>query len=250
MQLVPAVSLLIGGLFGGIFLAGCKTSEFTEDPPAASYPPPAIPPAPAPAPVAAPRYSAPRPVVGGPIRVGDTIELFVEEDDSFNGKYPVREQGDIIIRSVGRIQVSGLTMSSAAARVKTELESRHLKKATVIIDRVSRAPLPQEISGGPAPAPVAQPKMTIYLNGSVNRAGQHRIEVPASGQLGVYEALLIGGGISKFGDPTKVHILRNDSEGKKQKIPVNISEIEKGLAKDPQIGNGDIVVVPERVFGF
>jgi ribosomal protein L18E len=44
--------------------------------------------------------------------------------------------------------------------------------------------------------------------------------------------------------------LRNDSAGKKHKIPVNISNIEKGLEVDPPIGDGDIVVVPEKVFGF
>ncbi len=257
MNLVGQAVLGSGALLLSALWVGCKSSDFAEKPPASSYPsasgtesvpPPA--PAPAPAPVPAPRYSAPRPVVGGPIRPGDTLELFVEEDDAFNGKYPVREQGDIIIPSVGRIQVGGMSMGSAGAKVKADLEAKHLKKATVIVDRVSRAPLPQDSGPVPAAAAPAAPKMTIYLNGKVNRPGQHRIDVPASGQLGVYEAILIAGGFSNFADPAKVHLLRNDSEGKKRKIMVNIAEIEKGLAKDPQIGNGDIVVVPEKVFGF
>jgi protein involved in polysaccharide export with SLBB domain len=177
--------------------------------------------------------------------------LFVEEDDAFNGTYPVREQGDIIIPSVGRIQVAGLSVGSAGSRVQTELQSRHLKKATVMLDRVGRASLSQEAANTPqATAPPAAPKLTVYLNGKVNRPGQHRIDLPASGHLGVYEAILIAGGISNFADPAKVHVLRNDSEGKKRKIPVNIANIEKGLAKDPSIGDGDIVVVPEKVFGF
>jgi hypothetical protein len=88
------------------------------------------------------------------------------------------------------------------------------------------------------------------MNGKVNRPGQHRVTVPASGRVGVYEAILMAGGMSRFGDPARVHLLRNDSEGKKHKIPVNILNIEKGLEVDPPIGDGDIVVVPEKVFGF
>lgn len=227
-------------------VGGCKSTDPAAEPPLADYPPPAMP---APAPVPPPPRSAPRPTAGGSIRPGDSLELFVEEDDAFNGTYPVREQGDVIIPSVGRIQVAGLSVGSAGSRIETELEARHLKKATVILDRVGRAPLPQETEVVQA-APPPSPKLRVYLNGKVNRPGQHSVAVPASGRLGVYETILVAGGLSNFADPAKVHVLRNDAEGKKRKIPVNILEIEKGLATDPPIGDGDIVVVPEKVFGF
>jgi len=236
-------SLVFVLLFGG-----CKSTDFAEAVPSGDYPPPSIP-VPEPAQTSA-RASVSRPSPGGSIRPGDSLELFVEEDDAFNGTYPVREHGDIIIPSVGRIQVAGLSIGSAGSRVKTELESRHLKKATVILDRVGRASVVEESATAAAVAPQAAPKLTIYIQGKVNRPGQHRIDLPPSGHLGVYEATLIAGGLSNFADPAKVHLLRNDHEGKKRKIPVNIANIEKGLEKDPAIGNGDIVVVPEKVFGF
>lgn len=236
---LPVIALCFGG---------CKTTEFAEGVPSASYPPPSIP-VPDPVPVA-PRATAPRQAAGGSIRPGDTLELFVEEDDAFNGTYPVREQGDIIIPSVGRIQVAGLSVGSAGSRVQTELQARHLKKATVILDRVGRAPLPEEPVAAAPPAPVVAPKLTIYLNGRVNRPGQHRIALPANGHLGVYEAILISGGLSNFADKPRAHVLRNGQDGMKHTIPVNITNIEKGLARDPAIGDGDIVVVPEKVFGF
>ncbi len=239
----PAVVLVISSSFWG-----CKTTDFAETAPASSYPPPSIP---APEVVAPEPRSAPaRPSVGGSVKTGDTLELFVEEDDAFNGTYPVREQGDIIIPSVGRIQVAGLSLGSAGSRIKTELEARHLKSATVILDRVGRAAVEQQsVAARPAAAPVPA-KMSIYMNGKVNRPGQHRVTVPVSGRVGAYEAILMAGGISRFGDAGRVYILRNDSEGKKHKIPVNILNIEKGLEVDPPIGDGDIVVVPEKVFGF
>lgn len=238
-------------LAAGILLlfGGCKSTDFTEQPPPSDYPPPVIP-VPE-APPAAPPRSAPRPSSGGSIRPGDSLELFVEEDDAFNGTYPVREQGDIIIPSVGRIQVAGLSVGSAGARVKTELEARHLKKATVILDRVGRAESPRESAAAVhAPAAPSAPKLTIYLDGKVKRPGQHKIDLPKSGRLGVYEAILIAGGLSNFADAARVHLLRNDAQGRKRKIPVNITNIEKGLEGDPAVGDGDIIVVPEKVFGF
>jgi protein involved in polysaccharide export with SLBB domain len=183
---------------------------------------------------------------------GDTLEIFVEEDDSFNGRYTVRERGDIIIPSLGRIPVAGMSVVDAGTRIRSELEASHLTKASVLVDRVGRAPVSRDSSrnSGASGAKPIQPLVTVYLSGKVSRPGQHRIPLPKNGKLGVYEAILISGGMSQFADPQKVHVLRNDETGRKIKIPVNIRAIENGLAKDPEIGEGDIVVVPEKVFGF
>jgi polysaccharide biosynthesis/export protein len=234
-----------------VSLVGCKSTDLDSDLTAShDYPPPQVPAA-----VATPE-APPQPVVqrrsnNSPVRSGDTLELFVEEDDSFNGTYPVREQGDVIIPSVGRIPVSGMSVSEAGSRIKAKLEASHLKKASVMLDRVGRAPEPEVARVASASGSTGGKQlMTIYMTGKVSRPGQHKVPLPPSGHLGVYEAILIAGGLSQFSDPAKVHLLRTDAEGKKRKIPVNISMIEKGLAKDTAIGEGDIVVVPEKVFGF
>jgi protein involved in polysaccharide export with SLBB domain len=246
-HVVPFVFVAFFVLSFSLTFVGCKSTDFVEETSSSNYPPPVIPVTEAAPPAPRPNRSVPS--GGGSVRTGDTLELLVEEDDAFNGTYPVREQGDIIIPSVGRIQVAGLSIGSAASRVKTELESSQLKKATVILDRVGRAPAVEE-SATAAAAPQAAAKLTIYLQGKVNRPGLHRMDLPSSGYLGVYEAILITGGLSNFADPAKVHLLRNDHEGRRRKIPVNIANIEKGLERDPAIGHGDIVKVPEKVFGF
>jgi len=245
-------SLVSGSLAGLIFFRpACKSTDPVQAPASPSdYPPPRLPfPDPAGVPAQA-KPAPPRSSAGGSIRTGDSLELFVEEDNAFNGTYSVREQGDIIIPAVGRIQVAGLSVNSAGSRIQTELQARHLKKATVMLDRVGRAAPPAEAAAAASAAAAPAPKLTIYLNGKVARQGQHRIALPPSGQLGVYEAILIAGGLSRFADHANVHLLRNDAEGKKRKIPVNLLDIEKGLAKDPPVGEGDIIVVPEKVFGF
>jgi len=182
------------------------------------------------------------------IRVGDRLQLFVKEDRSFNQELVVRERGDLILGPFGRIPVVGLTVEGAERRTKEMLERDQLQTATVLLDRVARGKLPKELGGGD-PMGEESRKILVYMTGKVNRPGQHVITLPEGAPVGVYEALLITGGMDRFGDDQKVHVLRNENNVKR-KIPVNIRQIRDGKAQDPPIGHGDIVVVPEKVFGF
>lgn len=241
------VRKFLSSIFAAIistFIVGCATDVAEEG--AADYPEaimPVVSNEPNP-------NTSPRTWTDNTLQPGDVIELFVEEDRTLNGSYPVRERGDVILPSVGRIPVRGMSVTDATARIRSELESSQLKKATVIVDRISKAPRKTEAQSPRSSQVKQSSRLTIYMSGSVRRPGQHKIPVPESGKLGVYEAVLIAGGLGQFGDPVRTHILRNDSEGKKRKIPVNLKSIEMGLTKDPMIGDGDIVVVPEKVFGF
>lgn len=232
------VGFLIVTLATSFLASGCKS----RDQSVGSVPPPLLPEPGDQVGSTVPRSDA--------ILVGDTIELFVEEDPRFNGRYPVRERGDIIISGVGRIPLAGLSVSGAEQRVKALLEDGQLTQATVILDRVGRAPGPE--TEGAIPGLVGGPssKILIYMTGKVNRPGQHVLTLPEGRPLGVYEAILITGGLSRFGDSRKVHLLRMESDRKRHRIPVDIKAIEEGRIVDPPIGQGDVVVVPEKVFGF
>ena len=82
------------------------------------------------------------------------------------------------------------------------------------------------------------------------RPGQHILTIPKDRPMGVYEAILVSGGLTRFGNEQKVHVLRMGEDGKRHKIPLNIRMIEQGKMEDPAIGHGDVVVVPEKVFGY
>ena len=92
-------------------------------------------------------------------------------------------------------------------------------------------------------------KILVYITGKVNRPGQHVLTLTEGRMIGVYEAILIAGGMNRFGYGEKVHVMRADKDGTKHRIPVNIRLIEEGKAPDPPVGNGDVIVVPEKVFG-
>lgn len=176
------------------------------------------------------------------IQKGDKIELFVMEDPGFNGVFVVREKGDIILPKLGRIPVLGLTLPSAEQRIQQALETDQLAKATVIADRVERA---RGTGRGAAPG---QERILVYLTGRVLRPGQHAIPVVSGGTIGVFEAVMIAGGVASLGDDRKVYVLRKGGEGKRVKVPINLRKVRMGDTPDLPIGNGDIVVVPQARF--
>lgn len=203
-----------------------------------------------------PQKQEPGPVREAPIdnniRIGDSLELFVNEDSSFDGIYLVREGGDIIIPRVGRILVAGMSTRSAKDAIEKKLEEGQLKQASIIVDRVGRAAAPRgEVPSGSAVSPRegGDQSIVVFITDQVKRPGQHKLAMPGGRPIGVYEALLIAGGMTRFADDQKVHILRADEEGVKHRIPVNVRLIEKGEAPDMIVGHGDIIVVPEKVFG-
>lgn len=178
--------------------------------------------------------------------VGDSLELFVKEDATLNGSYVVREGGYIVIPRAGRIQVAGLDRTQAEARVKEVLQKTQLTEATVLVERTA-------LNGGlgQVATPIAaMPKVMVFLTGAVPRSGAHHIPLPKGRSLGLYEALLITGGMNKFAREDRVEIFRTDTQGRRRRAVVDVRPIRLGQADDPPVGEGDVIHVPEKVFGF
>ena len=190
-----------------------------------------------------PARSVTRPTADSPntLRMGESVELFVMEDPSFNGVYKVREKGDIILPKVGRISVQGLTVEAAQSKIQQNLLSTQLTAATVILDRVTQAGVRNFAE---------TPKLLVFGTGKVNKPGQHMIAVEGSGGVLAYEALLIAGGPTQFGDEKHSYILRKGAQGTRQKIPVDFRSIRQGNANDVPLVEGDMIFVPERRFAL
>jgi len=142
------------------------------------------------------------------INVGDSVELFVMEDNSFNGIYKIREKGDIIVPKIGRIVIHGMTVEAAQSRIRQVLLSSQLTAATVILDRVSSSGVRNFAE---------TPKMLVFVTGKVNKPGQHMIAVENGNPVLAYEALLIAGGTTPFADEKRSYILRRGGQGSRQK---------------------------------
>lgn len=191
----------------------------------------------APLPVSTSRTTSQSPA----IQVGDTLEIVVLEDPSFNGKVVVRESGDIILPKVGRVRVVGLSLSAAETTVQQRIQKDQIKEATVIVDRTQR--LSQSDFS-------ERPKLLLFLTGAIARRGQHLIALTDRDGVTAYEALLIGGGATPYGDTRRAYILRKVGNGQRQRIPVDLRTISQGVGVDPMMQQGDVLYVPERRFGF
>ena len=88
----------------------------------------------------------------------------------------------------------------------------------------------------------------VYVTGNVVRPGA--LKLLPDDELTVMSAILRSGGFSRFAKQSGVYILRDKGNGAKEKIPVNIKDLKKGIGSDIILRSKDIVVVPEKFFSF
>ena len=160
---------------------------------------------------------------------GETLEVFVNEDPSFNGRYQVRRGGYIIMPQVGRIAVAGKTIPGAEAAVKRALQSSQLHHASVLIERVQGA----DIENGPL----------IYLSGEFSRPGQWHI--PKNITPTLVNVILSSGGTTDKADLTRVRVMRI-AANKGVVEEVNVQKILDGggLTSDLTLDEGDVITIP------
>ncbi len=174
-------------------------------------------------------------------KVGDTLDLFVLEDSSFNGKYIIRPSGDIIIPKLGRITVVSMSLAEVEAAVKKQLEATQIKMATVIADPVLRgAETGETVMNG----------LTIYLSGNVAKTGRTFVPFVSGTQITAFQAVMDAGGFTNFAHKKKAFILRKGQFGETERIPVDFAKVENGTSQDVVLRDGDMLVVPQKAFGF
>lgn len=265
------------------------------------------------------------------VNPGDSLRLIVAEDDTYNAIYPVKRDGNITVKGVGRVMVGNKHISEAEAAVKAVLEETQLQKATVTLEFVNKKEAPQE-GGGPmptetvviylagefiTPGPLKIPEgvsptlittiirsggitpsgdltrtkllriengqgaveevnvaailsgnippadialnpgdiimipafaPVVYVTGNVNKPGTLRLFQDET--LTAYAAILRAGGFARFANLKKCTVVRDLGNGEKIQMPLNVKEIQKGLAPDIVLQGKDIVVVPESFFSF
>lgn len=169
------------------------------------------------------------------VQIGDSVDVFVLEDDSFNGVFNVRPSGDIIMPKVGRVALQGYTLSESEARIRQSLEANHLRKATVIVDPGNRG----QVDTG----------LVIRTSGCIAQTGRITLKPLGVNPFTAYQAVVEAGGFKPFANRKKGYILRQTQNGV-VRIPVNFEAIESGKLDDPQIVAGDCIVVPQKSFGL
>ncbi|MBL8187803.1 MAG: SLBB domain-containing protein, partial [Acidobacteria bacterium] len=101
---------------------------------------------------------------------------------------------------------------------------------------------------------IREPKVSIQIAqvhslkymviGDVTQAGIYEM----TRRMTVTEALAKAGYVTRFGDLSKVSVLRLQKDGTTAAIPVNMKEVERGKAQDIFLIPGDTVFVPGNKF--
>ncbi|MFM2081635.1 MAG: hypothetical protein RL380_326 [Verrucomicrobiota bacterium] len=163
------------------------------------------------------------------ITTGQSVEIFVTEDETLNGVYQVRRGGYILMPRVGRIFLAGKKLSEAEQTIRETLAVSQIKNATVMVERPSGT--------GASSDPV------IYLAGEFTTPGAWKI--PRDLSPTIVTTILRSGGLTTSADLTKVRLLRLVN-GQALVEEVNVQAILNGdgLPSDVTVQAGDIVMVP------
>ncbi|MFH1029115.1 MAG: polysaccharide biosynthesis/export family protein [Pseudomonadota bacterium] len=90
----------------------------------------------------------------------------------------------------------------------------------------------------------------ITLLGEVSHKGS--IALPLDQDITLARTILGTGGVTQFGNDSKVKIMRTAPDGSKQTLVVDVARILKlgTFEDDVPLENGDIIIVPEKILGF
>jgi len=88
----------------------------------------------------------------------------------------------------------------------------------------------------------------VYVTGRVLNAGV--LPLRKEEEITVYSSVLRVGGFERFANLRKAYVLRDEGDGVKVRMNVDLKSVEKGMAPDLVLQSGDIVVVPEKFFSF
>ena len=166
---------------------------------------------------------------------GDMLELYVAEDDAFNGIYQVRAGGYIVIPRLPKIYVAGKTLNVVEQSIRDELGRNQLRNATVTLDRVSQTQAPEASLN------------YLYITGEVNRSGPWPIP---DGYEPTVVTLMLRTALTDYADLERVQVLRL-VDGRALIETINVKAIMDGagLTPDFTLKSNDIVIVPAKGTG-
>ena len=162
------------------------------------------------------------------IRVGDTLEIKVYQEDELNAAVRVNQEGVISLPLVGSIAVQGLTPEAAQQAVIKRYDTEYVINPQVMLTVKEFAP------------------RRFSVGGEVVKPGVY--EIPAREKVTLLQAIALAGGYTKLGDPTKVRIRRMTKQGE-EILKFNAKALASDAAdKIPEVLEDDNINVGVSLF--
>ncbi|WP_420862192.1 polysaccharide biosynthesis/export family protein [Algirhabdus cladophorae] len=171
-------------------------------------------------------------------RVGDKLTVEVLEDGTLNRTVEILPDGRISFPFIGGLRASGRTVGQIEASIANGISPNFATKPNVFVTLQ-----PKERVIIPS-APKEPDTINIYFMGEVAAPGIKKME-PGTTLL---QALSQSGGLSKFAATKRIQLRRTDKAGRQTITSINYKALSEGAAmrSDPQLRDGDVILVPER----
>lgn len=168
------------------------------------------------------------------LSLGDRIRVAVFQEDELSSIPRIDARGRVSLPLVGEVDVAGLTLAEAQARIEAAFrDGRYLRapRVTIVVEEYA----PREIS----------------VLGQVRNPGKYAL--PVESTLTVVEAVTRAGGFTDIARGTAVRVTRIGIDGKETIFDVDVESVIRGRGRGRIEDNsllleaGDIVFVPERL---
>ncbi|MCW5558945.1 MAG: polysaccharide export protein [Verrucomicrobiae bacterium] len=157
------------------------------------------------------------------IRVGDSLDIKVYQEDDLNAVVQVDHEGGISLALIGRVSVLGLTPAEAQRIITDRYNADYLVNPQVLLAIKQLAP------------------RRFSVIGEVSRPGV--FEIPAREKVNLLQAIAMAGGYTRIADPTKVRIRRVTDKGE-EIIPLNAKKLARETDEAvPVVMDNDTITV-------
>jgi polysaccharide export outer membrane protein len=160
------------------------------------------------------------------VGVGDKIELTVFGHGDLTRTLEVRGDGTIEYPLIGNVTVAGKSLPEIDEEVTRSLGKDYLIDPQVSVDVREYG------------------SRWVTIIGEIRTPGRQLLRR----DMHLIDLLAEAGGFTAFANRRRIEILRSEKNDKRQKIVVNIKDIEDGKIPDLVLQSGDIVIVSRQAF--
>ncbi len=150
----------------------------------------------------------------------DTLSVRVFKMPDLSGDYEVDLTGQISLPLIGSVMAADQTTSQLREALTRRLGEKYLEHPDISVGIKSST------------------RRNVTVDGSVNHAGSF----PIAGPTTLMQTVALAGGTAADANPRRVAIFRQIG-GKRQAAAFDLTAIRRGMAEDPQVYAGDIVVI-------
>lgn len=160
------------------------------------------------------------------IQPSDLLSMQVFQEPDLDQQFRVPRDGRYNFPLVGMVQLAGLTVERAEARLRELYDADYLVNPQINL-------LILEYS-----------QRRVNVVGMVNSPGT--IVFPPEEQMTLLDAISRAGGVNRMGAPTRVLLTRTGADGQVTTHTVNVQRIIEGVDENWNLEKDDMIFVPER----